>query len=420
MKSVSNVILDAGPILKDDPSVSTLLASCDALFTVPSVLSELRDPDIRTRVDTTLKPFLVIRSPTPSSIKFISDFARKTGDLAVLSKIDVEVLALAYEVECEKNGGDGRLRNVPGQKHLNGIPPKDQEFPSGGIAVSGDERQSKDVDSTDLQEPLEQIQPVQKATSDLESLNLLVDPSAQSCSSLQYEVDAEEKHAVSDQVEDTDSSDSDGWITPSNIKTHQATNLDTATLPISKENVMQVATITTDYAMQNVLLQVGLSLISPSLQRIRNIRTYILRCHACFEKVRDISKQFCPRCGKPTLTRVTRSTNLNGQFQIHLKKNMQWNHRGDRYSAPKPVSGSSSGKIREKRGGGKGGWGQELILAEDQKEYQRALNGRGKKGKGTDLMDEDYLPGILTGERRQGWERPKIGAGRNANSKRRS
>ncbi len=184
-----------------------------------------------------------------------------------------------------------------------------------------------------------------------------------------------------------------------------------------------------------MLLQIGLNLLSPSIQRVKTIRTYILRCHACFEKVKgtlsfliirciaktallDMNKQFCPRCGNSTLTRVSCSTNAKGEFKLHLKKNMQWNHRGDRYSIPKLVPGAANGKIGQSRGGGKGGWGQELILTEDQKEYQRAVTGRNRK-KETDLMDEDYLPGILTGERGRAEGRPKVGAGRNVNSKKR-
>lgn len=97
---------------------------------------------------------------------------------------------------------------------------------------------------------------------------------------------------------------------------------------------------------------------------------------------------------------------------------MQWNHRGDRYSIPKPVPGAANGKVGQGKGGGKGGWGQELILAEDQKEYLRATNGR-KGKKELDLMDDDYLPGILTGERARNGGRPKVGAGRNVNSKKR-
>lgn len=100
---------------------------------------------------------------------------------------------------------------------------------------------------------------------------------------------------------------------------------------------------------------------------------------------------------------------------MHLKKNMQWNKRGDRYSIPKPVAGASNRKIK---GGGKDSWGSELILAEDQKEYTRAVTEE-KRAKYRDLMDEDYLPGILTGDRMRSGGKPKVGAGRTVNSKKR-
>lgn len=131
--------------------------------------------------------------------------------------------------------------------------------------------------------------------------------------------------------------------------------------------------------------------------------------------MKDTSKQFCPRCGKPSLTRVSCSTDQNGQFKLHLKQKMQWNTRGDRYSVPKPVAGASNGRIK---GGGKGGWGNDLILAEDQKEYVRAMTEQ-KRVKQKDYMDEDYLPGILTGNRMGGNGRIKVGAGKTVNSKKR-
>jgi len=118
------------------------------------------------------------------------------------------------------------------------------------------------------------------------------------------------------------------------------------------------------------------------------------------------------------MTRVSCSTSASGAFRLHLKKNMQWNTRGNRYNIPKPVSGNASGKW--KGGGGQGGWGSDLILAEDQKEYVRAVaNETRRERKERDLMDEDYLPRILTGERTKGRGRIMVGAGRNANSTRR-
>ena len=103
------LVLDAGPILKNTPPLSTLLARSEELITTPAVVREIRDPDARARVETLYLPFLKQRSPTPKSVAVLSEFARKTGDRTVLSKTDIEVLALAYEIECERNGGDWRL-----------------------------------------------------------------------------------------------------------------------------------------------------------------------------------------------------------------------------------------------------------------------------------------------------------------------
>jgi RNA-binding protein NOB1 len=58
------------------------------------------------------------------------------------------------------------------------------------------------------------------------------------------------------------------------------------------------------------------------------------------------------------------------------------------------------------------------MLAEDQKEYQNAARVQ-QRQKTRNLMDEDYLPGILTGDRGKSGGRIKVGAGRNVNSKKR-
>ena len=222
------------------------------------------------------------------------------------------------------------------------------------------------------------------------------------------------QNSQEDEVSEGD--DDEGWITPSNLKKHQAKDANGSIEESAKEpSTMQVATLTTDFAMQNVILQINLNLISPTMHRVKHLKTFIMRCHACFQTTKQMDKQFCPRCGKPTLTRVACSTNANGEFKLHLKKNMQWNTRGDKYSIPKAVAGSANGRVS---GGGKGGWGNNLILAEDQKEFQRAMQTE-KRTKHRDLMDEDYMPGILTGDRGKSGGRIQVGAGRNVNSKKR-
>ena len=114
-----------------------------------------------------------------------------------------------------------------------------------------------------------------------------------------------------------------------------------------------------------------------------------------------MTKQFCPVCGGPTLQRVSCSTDSKGTFKIYLKRNYQWNNRGNVFSLPKPTHGSANGK----------GDREVLILREDQKEYEREVV-RGERRKERDLLDPDYLPGILTGERRDAGGRPRIGYGR--------
>ncbi|EAW14707.1 rRNA-binding endoribonuclease [Aspergillus clavatus NRRL 1] len=430
-KPVHTIILDAGPILKNTPPLSTLLAQCEELLITPSVVREIRDPDARMRVETLYLPFLKQRTPSPKSVSVLSEFARKTGDRAVLSKTDLEVLALAYEVECERNGGDWRLRSVPGQKQVNGKPPvkeeKKEEQPEQAEAETGETTDTANaVDEAEVDAVAEDLSKTTLETDDKEVNEET--PLADSAETAEAddkigdkaEGEAEDSVDADLQDDDEDGSDSDcGWITPSNLKKRQAQDESISAAAAPEPKIMQVATMTTDFACQNVLLQMNLNLLSTTtLQRIRHLKSFIKRCHACFFTTKDMTKQFCPRCGRDTLTRVSCSTDANGQFKMHLKKNMQWNNRGNRFSVPKPMHGSASGKW--KGGGGKDGWGTELIFAEDQKEYVRASTEESRRlRRERDLMDEDYLPGILTGERSKHGGRPKVGAGRNVNSRRR-
>ncbi|PYI22947.1 D-site 20S pre-rRNA nuclease [Aspergillus japonicus CBS 114.51] len=422
-KPVHTIVLDAGPILKNTPPLSTLLAQSEELLITPSVVSEIRDPAARQRVETLYLPFLKQRTPSPKSVAVISEFARKTGDRAVLSRTDLEVIALAYEIECERNGGDWRLRSVPGQKQVNGKPPapvvaqenkpeQETDKPAGEKVEEAPENKDTEVkaERTDVDAVAEELKDAKlEDQHDAEK-----QPEPEVVFSENAELPAEDEEEGSDENDDDD----DGWITPSNLKKRQARDEASSVSAAPEPKVMQVATMTTDFACQNVLLQMNLNLLSTTtLQRIRHLKSFVKRCHACFSTTKDMNKQFCPRCGKDTLTRVSCTTNSNGQFTMHLKKNMQWNNRGNVYSVPKPVHGSSNGKW--KGGGGKGGWGTELIFAEDQKEFSRATAEQNRRmRKEHDLMDEDYLPSILSGERNK-HGRVRVGAGRNVNSRKR-
>ena len=100
----------------------------------------------------------------------------------------------------------------------------------------------------------------------------------------------------------SDSDDGEGyWITPSNIKKHKIRDFTTSNSVVStspsvesKLNrrrsdatekagpVMKSACMTGDYAMQNVALQLGLNLVSMEGGGVRQVKTWVLRCHGCF------------------------------------------------------------------------------------------------------------------------------------------
>ena len=54
-----------------------------------------------------------------------------------------------------------------------------------------------------------------------------------------------------------------------------------------------IASVTADFAMQNVILQMGLRLVTPDGRRIREMHCWVLRCSACLTTSREV------RCTSP-------------------------------------------------------------------------------------------------------------------------
>lgn len=239
-KPINTIVLDAGPILKNTPPLSTLLAQCEELVTTPAIVREIRDPDARARVETFYLPFLKLRSPNPKSVSVLSEFSRKTGDRAVLSKPDIEVLALAYEIECEKNGGDWRLRSVPGQKHVNGKPPVKEEDKKEGEQETENKPQETSVDT--VAEDL-------KATT-LENGSDFQPENDVTAAETKARENPEAGDSTAQGADGEDGSDSDGgWITPSNLKKRQIRDESAGAFTAPEPKTMQVATMTTDFAV---------------------------------------------------------------------------------------------------------------------------------------------------------------------------
>jgi RNA-binding protein NOB1 len=168
-------------------------------------------------------------------------------------------------------------------------------------ALKGLKIESSDGNETDVEEKSEsasgvivassedaKIEPIDSQSNVLEALAQESSPTSEGVSD---QVSFQTKPADVPLYDDpSDEDDGEGeWITPSNVALHKSRALDL--LPASgsgKEKTSPVKPIlagcmTADFAMQNVLLQMNLSLVNTEGKRIERVKTWVLRCHACFK-----------------------------------------------------------------------------------------------------------------------------------------
>jgi len=138
-----------------------------------------------------------------------------------------------------------------------------------------------------------------------------------------------------------------------------------------------VACVTSDFAMQNVLLQMGLRLLAPGGMQIRQLHRWILKCHACYTVTAEIGRIFCPKCGNGgTLRKVAVTVGENGIVLADRRPRIRL--RGTKFSLPLPQ-------------GGREAITKNLILREDQLP-QKFLHPKTKKKmnkQGDDIFTAD-------------------------------
>ena len=157
-----------------------------------------------------------------------------------------------------------------------------------------------------------------------------------------------------------DDDDGEGWVTCArDIKTLKSTGSLHLSKPSDSRNnsnnrhppknpappvFQRAACATTDFAMQNVILQMNLELLTIDGVRVRRLKTWVTRCAACFtiyggnddKKGKSGGRLFCDKCGSNTLQRIAASVDRNsGRLKLHMKKNYQSNTRGTKFSLPK-------------------------------------------------------------------------------------
>ncbi|KAL1761553.1 Nin one binding Zn-ribbon like-domain-containing protein [Schizophyllum commune] len=447
-----SLVLDAGPLL----SLSPIRGLAETYYTVPQVLDELKDSRARQHFEQlglSAGVNVAVRSPDAASLAEVIKWAKKTGDYSVLSQADLCVIALTYALQQEeKKKTEAKVHDERDESD-----PREPTNPDDTIKETLEDTDPLDVTLERVTDDLASLITTDAAaTGDVPSPASDVPaadgaPTTDSPISPDAQPTATSPPHSSSPIYENPSDDDDGegeWITPSNVGLHKSRALDLLPggeqEPQTDEKVL-AGCMTADFAMQNVILQMGLSLVGVEGKRIAKVKSWVLRCHACFKICKDQSKKFCPSCGNPTLLRASVTVSApdtptsTPAMEIHLKPNFQYRLRGTKYSIPAPKPGSA-----------KTGAGEGLILREDQAEYMRAkkradtkrereearmLKGilnRGAEGRGATAvgswMDPDWVPEMIAvgaggkgRTSRKDGDMPSIGYGRkNPNERRRS
>ena len=79
-------------------------ALASELYTVPSVLAEVKDDGTANLVEHMMPKEMAVKSPSPEAMAAVRAQAQKSGDLRSLSLCDMEVMALTWQLHCEATG----------------------------------------------------------------------------------------------------------------------------------------------------------------------------------------------------------------------------------------------------------------------------------------------------------------------------
>ncbi|CAI5439750.1 unnamed protein product [Caenorhabditis angaria] len=286
-KPVKHLVLDTCAIIAN-PDLHQL---AELYYAPHEIISELQSQKARKIWDTL--PFeVVLREPTPQALREVIEAAKKTGDFQSLSMVDMKVIALTYDLN--------------------------QQFvvKKSEVAEKSSEEEIAEISKKNMEELNEKLGEV-RVTSEGEA--------------------SDAESAAEDSESELEDSEDEGWITAENID---------ETLKklggFEVEEGMLVGCITTDFALQNVLLFMNLSLVSLNGYRIRKLKSFVLRCRTCFTTTSIMTKEFCPACGHKTLHKCAVSVDENGEQQLHINWNRLANLRGLRYTLAEPKGGKHS------------------------------------------------------------------------------
>ena len=397
-KNIKHLVVDTTAFIK----AASLQDIAENVYTVQEVIDEITND--RQRRKLVVLPYdLKVKDVFTENIKFITEFSKKTGDYRSLSATDIKVMALTYQLEKEKIGTEHlktdptaqKIVKVTGLANYNSNPNENSEVNPENV----NQETGEPTETTDEETGEAKIKIVEKPSTEGITINVAKNFTTKACNANAC-TDEEDAEQIAEQIKNMDiqepniddimvkvsdeeesesdegsSDDSDGgeWITPGNV----AEKRKEMELGEFEDTSVEVACITSDFAMQNVLKQIGLNVTSIDGRIIRQLRTFIFRCTTCFKTTSVMTKVFCPKCGHSTLKKVGVSIDDDGVQHIHINGRKPLTARGKKFSLPTPKGGQHF---------------QYPILSEDQHIHKRFATkmARGK----TNAMDPDYTAGF--------------------------
>ena len=380
-------VIDSGPLIRG-LRLETLHA--ERLVTVPEVLREIRDQRTRHMLDS-LPVELETKEPSSEAMEAISNFAKLTGDLPALSAVDKRVLALAYMMEKEAKGGVSHLRTEP-------APPRERSQPS---ATAGASSHTPPEDAATPQAEAMDVTDQGAGDGSPEATEAGKEPTT----------DGADGSNTAAKGGDADELDDDlPWISVENLKETQRNDPSRRAAIIDADT--KVACLTTDYAMQSVLMQMGLKLIGADGLLMRSVKQWVLKCSGCFTMQPGLDKQFCVKCGNTSLVRLQAILDAHGTRRILPEQGAparvrSTNTRGTKFPMPQPKAGRHANN---------------MILAEDQLDEAMSKHRRQRKNQRSvdAVFDADYNLDDHFGRSGKkggggGSGAPKVGYGKRAN-----
>ncbi|KAL0232096.1 hypothetical protein PCE1_003092 [Barthelona sp. PCE] len=325
------LVADAGTFFRPDVQLHLL---AENICTTPGVIAEVRDRVSRDRLAS--NPALGITGldivePSQEAIQFIRRYAHATGDLSVLSEVDMGVAALAYDV-TKQYDKSRNIRPMPEQSYLEDAQlitalPKRNKVLKGVFDEDGFRVFTKDTSSRQ-ERKIERIQ--QEQTQE--------EAEAETCENVEEQEEAKEE-ALEFELDDEDMEiDDNAWITEYNVEEHL--NRDAGNQPEKKIKQIKVATMTGDLALQNLLVRMALVIIGTQGQKITKFKSFILRCRSCSRVERNMRRVFCGSCGYQSLERTPYYIDKKGRMRLPPIRSRTL--KGIQYDAPMPKGGRTN------------------------------------------------------------------------------